>query len=439
MKFTGDLHIHSKYSRATARNLDFENLFISARIKGITLISTGDFTHPAWLSEIKEKLVPAEQGLFKLREEIRRECEKELPDSCRGTVRFILGSEISNIYKRKGKTRKNHNLVFFPDMESVETFNKRLGALGNLGSDGRPILGLDARDLLEILLETSDAGFLIPAHIWTPWFSLFGSKSGFDTLEDCFGDLSSHIFALETGLSSDPAMNFRVSALDGLSLVSNSDAHSPMNLGREANLFDTDLSYDAVHSALSSGDPDRFCGTFEFYPQEGKYYMDGHRNCNLRLSPKKSMESNGICPVCGKPLTLGVLHRVEELADRPEGSAPESPRPFYNIIPLGEILSEITGVGPRTKTVAKRYNHAVENLGSEFSILHTLPADRIREVDSLLGEAVQRMRNNRVNTFPGYDGTYGKVTVFKPGEINSKTRAKGRLHQAGGNYKGIRK
>ena len=266
MKFIADLHVHSKFSIATAKNLDLENLYIAAQLKGITVVGTGDFTYPAWHDEISDKLVAAEPGLFKLKDELARQCDSQVPSSCRSSVRFILVTEISNIYKKNGKTRKNHNLVFVPDLDVAQKFSAKLDKLGNIKSDGRPILGLDARDLFEVLLETSERAFLIPAHIWTPWFSVLGSKSGFDSIEECFEDLTPYIFAVETGLSSDPAMNWRVSSLDGLTLVSNSDAHSPRNLGREANLFNTPLSYSGIKTALKTGDPDQFLGTFEFYP-----------------------------------------------------------------------------------------------------------------------------------------------------------------------------
>src|SRR5210317_2658403 len=312
MKFIADLHVHSKFSRATAKNLDLENLYIAAQLKGISVVGTGDFTYPQWFSEICEKLEPAEEGLFKLKSEIAKACDEQVPAFCRDSVRFILSTEISNIYKKNDKTRKNHNLVLVPDLAVAKKFSAKLDRIGNIKSDGRPILGLDARNLLEILLETSDQAFLIPAHIWTPWFSLLGSKSGFNSIKECFEDLTPHIFAAETGLSSDPAMNWRVSALDGITLISNSDAHSPLNLGREANLFNTRLSYCAIKTALKTGNPDQFLGTFEFYPEEGKYHIDGHRACDISFWPETTLKHDGVCPVCGKPLTLGVLYRVEE-------------------------------------------------------------------------------------------------------------------------------
>ena len=417
MKFIADFHVHSRFSRATAKNLDFENLYISAQLKGLSVIGTGDFTHPGWFAEIKEKLIPAEPGLFKLKDEISKLCDQEVPKLCRRKVRFMLVSEISNIYKKNNKTRKNHNLVFLSDLNQAENFNSKLDKIGNIKSDGRPILGLDARDLLEILLDTSDQAFLIPAHIWTPWFSLFGSKSGFDSMEECFEDLTPFIFAVETGLSSDPAMNWRVSALDGLTLVSNSDAHSPLKLGREANLFDTDMSYSAIKSAIKSGDPERFLGTLEFFPEEGKYHLDGHRNCDVRSWPQKTREQGGICPVCEKPLTLGVLYRVEELADRPEGAKPKRYHPYYNIIPLVEILSEVLKVGPNSKKVMGNYRDLLEKLGPEFDILTKLKKEVIDAAGlSLLGEAITRVRQNKVVLLPGYDGEFGKIQIFRKDE-----------------------
>jgi uncharacterized protein (TIGR00375 family) len=414
MEFIADLHVHSKYSRATAKNLDLENLYIAAQLKGVTVVGTGDFTHPAWFSEICEKLQPAEPGLFKLKKEYAKHCDQDIPRSCRNKVRFLLSTEISNIYKKNDKTRKNHNLVLMPDLDAVETLNAKLDDIGNIKSDGRPILGLDARNLLEILLETSEHGYLIPAHIWTPWFSLLGSKSGFDTVEECFEDLTQYIFAVETGLSSDPPMNWRISGLDGLTLVSNSDAHSPMNLGREANLFNTSLSFADIKSSLKSKDPDQFLGTFEFYPEEGKYHLDGHRNCEVRLWPHKTMSYEGKCPVCGKGLTLGVLYRVQELADRAENEKPPNHPAYYSIIQLSDILSEILMVGPKSKKVRKNYLSALNQLGSEFDILHRMTMEEIEKAGiPLLAEAIRRMRRKEIDVIPGFDGEYGQVKIFK--------------------------
>ena len=411
--FIADLHIHSKYSRATAKDLDLEHLYVWAQKKGITVVGTGDFTHPQWYTELAEKLEPAEPGLYRLKPEIEQCWNEWVPLSCRAPVRFILSCEISNIYKKKDRTRKNHNLVFFPDLDCVNRFNTRLDAIGNIHSDGRPILGLDARDLLEIMLETSTDGFLIPAHIWTPWFSMLGSKSGFDALTECFDDLSAYIFAAETGLSSDPAMNWRVSALDNITLVSNSDAHSPSKLGREANWFNTRMNYYAIRKAIESADKNEFLGTFEFYPEEGKYHVDGHRKCDICFTPSQTRNHSGRCPVCGKPLTLGVLHRVEELATRQEGIQPERALPFFRLIPLEDLLSEILNVGAKSKKVQRTYQSLIEQLGSEFRILHTLNPEAIdRAGVPLLAEAICRMRDNRVSFSPGYDGCYGTVQIF---------------------------
>jgi uncharacterized protein (TIGR00375 family) len=417
MKFIADLHVHSKYSRATAKNLDLENLYIAAQLKGITVVGTGDFTYPAWFAEICEKLVPAEAGLFKLKDDIAKACDEKVPVSCREPVRFILSSEISNIYKKKDKTRKNHNLVIMPDLEVAEKFSAKLDRIGNIKSDGRPILGLDARNLLEVLLDTSAEAFLIPAHIWTPWFSVLGSKSGFNSIEECFEDLTPYIFAAETGLSSDPPMNWRVSSLDGLTLVSNSDAHSPRNLGREANLLNSRLSFNGIKTAIKSGDPDAFLGTFEFYPQEGKYHLDGHRNCKIRLEPQETANYDGKCPVCGKSLTLGVLNRVEELADRNHGLTPPAHHSYYSIIPLAEILSDILQVGVTSKKVQKSYQKSIRILGNEFSILHALETDTIDGAGiPLLAEAIRRVRKKEVDIKAGYDGEYGRIKIFNSHE-----------------------
>ena len=413
MEFIADLHIHSRFSRATAKNLDVENLHIAAQLKGISVVGTGDFTHPGWFDEIQQRLIPAEPGLFKLKDEFARVCDLEVPPSCRAPVRFMLATEISNIYKKDDRTRKNHNLVFMPDMDAAARFNSRLDAIGNIKSDGRPILGLDARDLLEIVLETDDDAFLIPAHIWTPWFSILGSKSGFDSVSECFDDLTDHIFAVETGLSSDPAMNWRVSDLDRFVLVSNSDAHSPPNLGREANVFKTELSYFSIRDALRQRDPAAFGGTVEFYPDQGKYHLDGHRNCNVRLMPEQSVQHDGNCPVCHKPLTIGVLYRVEELADRGWEQRPEVWFPYENLIPLTDILSEIMQVGPKTKKVGRAYRCIIETLGPELGVLRNISLGSLDGAGiPLLAEAIRRMRSGEVIASAGYDGEYGRITVF---------------------------
>ena len=417
MKFIADLHVHSKYSRATAKNLDLENLYIAAQLKGVSVVGTGDFTHPEWFAEIKEKLEQDGSGLFRLKKSLEHSCDEKVPKECRSTVRFMLQAEISNIYKKNGLTRKNHNLVYLPDLKTADRFNEKLDKIGNITSDGRPILGLDARNLLELVLEVTDEGFFIPAHIWTPWFSLLGSKSGFDSVEECFEDLTPHIFAVETGLSSDPAMNWRVSHLDGLTLVSNSDAHSPMKLGREANIFQTELSFPHIRSALDSGDPGQFLGTVEFFPQEGKYHLDGHRKCGVRLEPEKTRRHGDLCPVCEKALTLGVLYRVEALADRAVGESPERTHPFHSLISLVDILSEIHGVGPASKKINQLYLKLLDTLGPELKILKDLPLETIETASMpLLTEAVRRMRAGSVDISAGFDGQYGRISLFRSGE-----------------------
>jgi DNA helicase-2/ATP-dependent DNA helicase PcrA len=412
MKFIADLHIHSHFSRATSRDLIPEDLSLWAQRKGIVVIGTGDFTHPGWIAELREKLVEAESGLYRLRPDLEKRIEASLPPSCRATTRFLLSGEISCIYKRGGKTRKVHNLILMPDFDAVDRLNERLSRIGNLQSDGRPILGLDSHDLLETVLCASDRSFFIPAHIWTPWFSLFGSKSGFDEIQECFADLTTHIHALETGLSSDPPMNRRLSALDSFALVSNSDAHSPSKLGREANRFDTALDYDHMLKAMihKSG----FNGTLEFFPEEGKYHLDGHRKCGIRLQPSQTRECNGLCPKCGKPLTVGVLHRVYELSDR---ESPSVPLPFSSLIPLSEILSEIYSCGPSTKKVAAVYDDLLARLGPELHILIEAPLEEIDHAGGpLLAEAILRMRHNRVLRDEGYDGEYGVIRLFDESE-----------------------
>jgi DNA helicase-2/ATP-dependent DNA helicase PcrA len=417
MKFIADLHVHSHFSRATSKNFDMEHLYVYAQLKGITVVATGDITHPEWFNEISEKLEPAEPGLYRLKKNIEKKCDEQVPLSCRSKVRFVLNSEISCIYKKMGKTRKNHNLVFLPELAVAASFNRKLAKIGNIASDGRPILGLDARNLLEILLETSDQAFLVPAHIWTPWFSLLGYRSGFDSLKECFDDLSSHIFAVETGLSSNPFMNWRVSFLDGLTLISNSDAHSPDKLGREANIFNTEFSYTAMKKALQNKNSNEFMGTYEFYPEEGKYYFDGHRNCSVRFSPEMTLSYGKNCPVCGRTLTVGVLNRIEELCDRKEGEKPQNALPFYSIIPLKEILSEILKVGRDSQKVMKNYQHCLYVLGSELLILNSVKFSDIESVEiPMLKEAIKRMREGNIHIVPGYDGEFGKLQIFTEDE-----------------------
>ena len=417
MKFIADFHIHSHYSIATSKDLRPESLDTWARIKGIKVVGTGDFTHPGWLAELEEKLEPAESGLFRLKDVCRQKSRWELPDSADDEARFILTSEISTIYKKKDRVRKVHHVLFAPDFAVVKKIQQTLSRIGNITSDGRPILGLDSRDLLEIALNVSDRIFFVPAHIWTPWFSALGAKAGFDTIAECYGDLSDHIHAVETGLSSDPSMNWMCSFLDRYTLISNSDAHSPEKLGREANLFDTEISYDAMLQALRSGDPTHFLGTLEFFPQEGKYHYDGHRKCGICWNPVETMKHKGVCPVCGRRVTVGVMNRVVQLADREDPSSKANQVPFYSIIPLKEILSEITGTGSNSQKVESVYRSLIRKMGSEYNVLLSLSIEEIqKEGNAILSEAIRRMRRGEVILREGYDGEYGQIKVFRDNE-----------------------
>ncbi|MDO9582026.1 MAG: UvrD-helicase domain-containing protein [Desulfomicrobium sp.] len=418
--FIADLHIHSKFSRATSKNLTPRNLVAWASVKGIDVLATGDFTHPGWMQIVTQQLIAEENGLLRLRDD--RALEQELPwfsgNMNAAGIRFLLCTEISSIYTKAGKVRKIHNLVFMPGIDAAMKFNTRLAQVGNLASDGRPILGLDAHDLLEMVLETDPLAYLVPAHIWTPWFSLFGSKSGFDRIEDCFGDLSGEIFALETGLSSDPEMNWMLSALDRFSLISNSDAHSGEKLGREANVFAGDMSFAGIRSALRrENGSTRFEGTLEFYPEEGKYHLDGHRKCGVMLEPGETSVHRGLCPVCGKPLTIGVLNRVLALSDRSAPVRPSGHPDYSSLVPLSEVLSEVLGVGPGTKKVQGMYNQLVQDFGSELSILRHVPEEDLRRSSKILAEAVRRMRSGVVHRHSGYDGEYGRISMFTAQEL----------------------
>ena len=400
MNFIADLHIHSRFSRATSKQLSPRHLAAWARCKGINVLGTGDFTHPQWRDELRQQLVRDEaSGLYRLSgpaEELDFLQGKTPPDAD-GPL-FLLQTEISSIYKRQGKVRKVHNLIFVPTLDDADRLSQRLELVGNLHSDGRPILGLDSRDLLEMTLDVCPEAVLIPAHVWTPWFALFGSKSGFDRLEDCFDDLSSHIFALETGLSSDPGMNRMVSQLDGYALISNSDAHSGANLGREANFFAGAPSYDGIFAALRAAarrlPPEqqpqdcRFLGTMEFYPEEGKYHLDGHRACGVVLEPREALALDNICPVCGKPLTIGVLHRVCELADRETPASLLHEPEALPLIPLPELVGEILGVGSGSRKVQDRYAALLRELGPDLDILCRMDEEQVRRHWEPLGEAV---------------------------------------------------
>ncbi|MDO4306649.1 MAG: UvrD-helicase domain-containing protein [Eubacteriales bacterium] len=415
MKQIADLHIHSRYSMATSKEGTPEMLDLWARKKGISIVGTGDFTHPAWREELKERLVMAEDGLYKLKDEYIQEAAKSLPGEA---PRFVITGEISSIYKKNGKTRKVHNLILLPSLEDAERFSKKLETIGNIHSDGRPILGLDCRDLLEIMLEICPEGFLVPAHIWTPHFSLFGAMSGFDTIEECFEDLTPHIHALETGLSSDPLMNWRISALDRFQLISNSDAHSPAKLGREANLLDIEPFYEGLKSAIQEGKG--LEGTIEFFPEEGKYHFDGHRKCHICLSPKEAEKYNGRCPVCGKKLTMGVDHRIVQLADREDGFVKENAKPFESLVPLPEVIAASTGRSAASKKVQDDYEHMLSALGAEFSVLREIPVEDIRkESGYLISEGIRRLRAGQVIRRPGFDGEYGTIKLFENDEIRN--------------------
>lgn len=411
--YIADLHIHSRYSRATSRDLTPEQLELQARKKGIRLLGTGDFTHPAWRKELKEKLIPAEEGLYRLREDYALSPEAGTEE---GRTRFVVSGEISSIYKQDGKVRKVHSLILLPGLEAAEKLSARLETIGNIHSDGRPILGLSCHDLLEIMLETCPDGMFIPAHIWTPHFSMFGALSGFDRAEDCFGELTPYIHAVETGLSSDPPMNWQLSALDRFQLISNSDAHSPAKLGREANLLSGALSYQGLKQALETGEG--LEGTIEFFPEEGKYHFDGHRKCHICLSPVEAEAQGGICPVCQKRLTMGVSHRIAQLADRPEGFVPAKAKPFESLVPLLEVIAASTGRSAAGKKVQEEYETMLRKLGTEFSILREVPVEDIkRECGYLTAEGIRRLREGKVERLPGFDGEYGAVRLFTPDEI----------------------
>ncbi len=417
MKFYADLHIHSHFSRATSKDLDLEHLYIWAQLKGIHVVGTGDFVHPLWLKECEEKLEPAEEGFFKLKDQFAKPMDAQVPPACRMPVRFMLTVEISNIYKRLDKVRKVHNLIWSPSFEAAKKIQAKLGAIGNIKSDGRPILGLDSRDLLEITIEADKDNIFVPAHIWTPWFSALGSMGGFDRMEDCFADLTNHIHAVETGLSSDPLMNWRLTQLDPFVLVSNSDAHSPGKLGREANIFDTEFSYQGILNALKNPKDKGLVGTLEFFPEEGKYHYDGHRNCQTRLHPQETIAHKGLCPVCHKAVTVGVMARVEELADRAEGEKSPRWRPYTNLISLPAIIGEAKDVGPSSKQAQEVFQKMLSNLGSEFFILMDAPIEAIKQsAGDIVAEGIARMRKGDVEIAAGYDGEYGTIKIFSDKE-----------------------
>ena len=400
MRVIADLHLHSRYSRATSRDMDVEHMAQWSRIKGITLLGTGDFTHPVWLRELRAKLEPTGRGLF-----------------AHHGAHFMLTVEVSNIYPAVGRLRKIHNILFAPSFEVVDKINAVLGRFGNLLADGRPTLTLPTDRMVEYIMEISPDCMVVPAHAWTPWFSLYGSNSGFDAIAECFGDQLKHIAAVETGLSSDPPMNWRLSELDRVMLMSNSDAHSPPKLGREANVFACELDYFEIMRILREKDTSRFLYTVEFFPEEGKYHYDGHRACNRRLTPAETKAAGGRCPVCGRPPTVGVIHRVELLADREEGFVPEGAVPYRNLVPLEEIIAEANGTKPGTVGVREEYFRLCEAFGGEFNVLLDAPVEEVRKHTTLrIAEGLRRVREGRVHIAPGYDGVFGEISIFKDGE-----------------------
>jgi uncharacterized protein (TIGR00375 family) len=429
MKYVADFHIHSKFSRATSRETSLDTLAYWAKIKGISLLATGDFTHPEWLFLAKEKLEPEGNGFFRLKNILQPEnghLQNITVD--RKDVSFILTAEISFIYSKKGKVRKIHILVLAPDFESVDKLNSKLSGIGNLRSDGRPILGLDAKDFVKIVANNCSRCVVIPAHIWTPWFSLFGANSGFDTIEECFEETTPFIFALETGLSSDPAMNRRLSCLDSYALISNSDAHSPSKIGRESNVFDMEFSYDALMDTIKSKNPEKFLYTVEYFPEEGKYHYDGHRKCEVVFSPQETIQHKFMCPRCGKKLTIGVMHRVERLADREKGSFPPGRIPFKNLIPLNEIVAQALSKTPECKSVWDMYFKFIHEFGNEHKILTEVPIqDLARLSPERVSVAVDRMRKGQVKIVPGHDGEFGKISLFNDDKVEEEAQGQLKL------------
>ncbi|MCM8799079.1 MAG: endonuclease Q family protein [Candidatus Omnitrophica bacterium] len=406
MRIIADFHIHSKYSRATSKDMDLDHLVEYAVLKGINLLGTGDFTHFLWLEELREKLKPLSYGLYGYK-----------------GINFFLTTEVANIYFQNGRMRRIHNIIFAPDFETIDKINEDLSHYGSLSSDGRPMLGLSAENLVEIVLGINKDCLIVPGHIWTPWFSLFGSESGFDSIEECFGKYTRDIYALETGLSSDPAMNWRISSLDKFTLISNSDSHSPTRIGREANVFEAKLDYLEILDILKKKDKTRFLFTVEFFPQEGKYHYDGHRNCQVRFSPQETLKFKGLCPKCGKNLTIGVMHRVEQLADREENFSPENAIPFRKMVPLEEIIASAKGVGPDTQQVKQEYLNIVGHWGTEFDILfNSSEEDLYEKLPPKIAEGIIRVRKGEVNILPGYDGEYGKIEIFGKEEIEKKEK-----------------
>ena len=399
-EFVADFHIHSRYSRACSKDLSVNELAKWAKLKGIGLLGTGDFTHPLWLPELEETLRPTGRGVFEAH-----------------GAHFILTAEINTLFYKRGKAHNIHHVLFAPSFETVKRLNKELEAFGSLSIDGRPILQLEAWRMVEIALGVDPRCLIVPAHVWTPHFAIFGSNSGFDSVEECFEHQAKNIFVLETGLSSDPAMNWRLSKLDRYALISNSDSHSARRIGREANVFNCELDYDELVATLKTKDASRFLYTVEFFPEEGKYHFDGHRKCGVRLSPSESQQHGSRCPACGRPVTVGVMHRIEALADRPEGAKPAQAIPFRNAVPLEEIIADALGIGTGTQGVDREYFNLIERCGTEFDILFKTSEEALRRVTTArIAEGVIRMRNRQVVIEPGYDGEYGKVHIFGEAE-----------------------
>jgi len=422
MPFIADFHIHSKFSRASSSKTNIPNLALSAALKGIKVLGTGDFTHPGWLEEIKRNLEEAEPGFLRLRLPVISSLEKQIPflKEKLQEIRFVFTTEVSTIFTRAGKIKKIHLLIFAPDLKTVEKINIKLGWIGNLKSDGRPTFSIEAKEILKTVLDISEECLIVCAHIWTPWFSLFGSRSGFDSIEECFGEESKYIYALETGLSSDPPMNWRVSSLDKFTLISCSDAHSPENLGREANVFNSSFDYFSIIKAIKEKDRQKFLYTIEFFPEEGKYHFDGHRLCQIRLSPKERKKYGGICPICQKPVTVGVLSRVEELADREDGFVPSNAIPYKSLVPLKEIISQSSALNGKKISIEEEYKRLIAYLGSEFEILIEKNIEEISKISPIVAEGVKKIREGKIKLIPGFDGEYGKVIIWEKEEFERR-------------------
>jgi len=416
MKQILDLHIHSKYSRACSPQLTLENIDKACRVKGVDVVATGDFTYPAWFSSIKNELEPIKyleknSGLYKLKE---KNDEK---------IKFILSTEFALIYKDGDRARRIHLVIHAPCIEAVQELNNFLDKKYNIKSDGRPILGIKAPELIKLLISIHPNFLIYPAHIWTPWFSVFGSKSGFNKLDDCFREYTNNIYAYETGLSSDPEMNWRISALDSLTLISNSDAHSLNNIGREANVFDLDnISYNEIYSIIKNKNKSKIKYSIEFYPEEGMYHYDGHRACGISFSPDKTKKNKGICPVCKKSLVVGVLNRVEELADRPVAYMPDNVPGYKKLVGLYKIIADALNIkSKQSNKVLTVYNELIKNGGSEFNILIDLSLDELKNfTEPIIVEGIKRVRQGKLQIDPGFDGQYGQIKIFNEKEKITK-------------------